>query len=154
VVDELYRAHASVVLAFLVGLARDRHEAEDLMQETFVRAARALAGYRGGSPRAWLLTIARTTFLDTVRKRRSLPVADIPDPGSRDPDTVEQLTVRAALARLSEPHRSVLVLHDQLGVPHAEVAVALDRTEGATRVLLHRARAAFRAAYQQEGGHA
>lgn len=150
--EELYRAHAEVVLAFLVGLCRDRHRAEDLMQETYIRATRALAGYRGGSPRSWLLAIARTTFLDDARRRRPEPTADLPDAGSEDVDTVEQLTVQAALARLSEPHRTVLLLRDQLGLPYDEVAHAIGRTLGATKVLIHRARAAFRQAYEQEGG--
>jgi RNA polymerase sigma factor (sigma-70 family) len=153
-VEELYRAHANVVLAYLVGLTRNRADAEDLMQETFVRATRALAGYRGGSPRAWLLAIARTTFLDAVRKRVPTPTDDLPDVGQPAPDTVEQLTVRATLERLSEPHRTVLVLRDELGLPYEDVAQTIGRSLGATKVLIHRARAAFRAAYELEGGHA
>lgn len=152
--EELYRAHAGVVLAFLTGLTRDRDEAEDLMQETFVRATRALGGYRGGSPRAWLLAIARTTFLDAVRRRVPTPTDEVHDVGRPAADTVEHLTVRAALARLSEPHRTVLVLRDQLGLPYDEIAQAIGRSLGATKVLIHRARAAFRVAYELEGGHA
>lgn len=151
--EELYRAHAGLVFAFLVGLTRDRDQAEDLMQETFVRATRSLGGYRGGSPQAWLLAIARTTFLDAHRRRVPIPVEDIPDVGRSDPDVVQQLAVRAALARLSDPHRTVLVLRDELGLPYDEVAATIDRSLGATKVLIHRARAAFRLAYAEEGGH-
>jgi RNA polymerase sigma-70 factor, ECF subfamily len=154
VVEELYLAHAGVVLAYLTGLTRNRDEAEDLMQDTFVRATRALGGYRGGSPRAWLLAIARTTFLDAVRKRVPTPTDELPEDARPAPDTVEQLTVRAALHRLSEPHRTVLVLRDQLDLPYEEVAQTIGRSLGATKVLIHRARAAFRAAYELEGGHA
>jgi RNA polymerase sigma factor (sigma-70 family) len=153
-VEELYRAHAGVVLAFLVSLCRDRHEAEDLMQETFIRATRAIGGYRGGSPRSWLLAIARTTFLDAVRKRRAVPTDVVPDNGHADVDVVERLTVQAALGRLSEPHRTALVLRDELDLPYGEVAQVLGRSLGATKVLIHRARAAFRAAYELEGGRA
>jgi RNA polymerase sigma factor (sigma-70 family) len=153
-VEELYRAHAGLVLAYLIGLTRDRGEAEDLMQETFVRATRALGGYRGGSPRAWLLAIARTTFLDAVRRRVPTPTEELPDLGEPAPDTVEQLTVRATLARLSESHRTVLVLRDQLDLPYDEVAQTIGRSLGATKVLIHRARAAFRVAYELEGGRA
>jgi RNA polymerase sigma factor (sigma-70 family) len=153
VVEELYRAHAGLVLAFLVGLTRDRDQAEDLMQETFVRATRALGGYRGGSPRAWLLAIARTTFLDATRKRVPTPVDDVPDGGLTDPDVVERLTVQATLARLSEPYRTVLLLRDQLELPYEDIAQTLGRSPGATKVLTHRARAAFREEYAKEGGH-
>lgn len=152
--EELYRAHAGLVLAYLIGLTRDRDQAEDLMQDTFVRATRALGGYRGGSPRAWLLAIARTTFLDAVRKRVPTPTDEVPDVGQAPTDTVEQLTVRATLARLSEPHRTVLVLRDELDLTYDEVAQTIGRSLGATKVLIHRARAAFRAAYELEGGHA
>jgi RNA polymerase sigma factor (sigma-70 family) len=152
-VEELYRAHAGLVLAFLVGLTRDRDQAEDLMQETFVRATRALGGYRGGSPRAWLLAIARTTFLDATRKRVPVPVDAVPDAGRTDPDVVEQLTVQATLAQLSEPYRTVLVLRDQLGLPYEDIAQTMGRSPGATKVLIHRARAAFRETYAKEGGH-
>jgi RNA polymerase sigma factor (sigma-70 family) len=152
VVEELYRAHAGLVLAFLVGLTRNRDQAEDLMQDTFVRATRALGGYQGGSPRAWLLAIARTTFLDATRKRVPTPVDVVPDDGRPDPDVVEQLTVQAALARLSEPHRTVLVLRDQLGLSYEDVAQTIGRSLGATKVLIHRARAAFREVYAKEGG--
>jgi RNA polymerase sigma factor (sigma-70 family) len=153
-VEQLYRAHAGIVLGYLIGLTRDRDEAEDLMQETFVRATRAFGGYQGGSPRAWLLAIARTTFLDAVRKRVPTPTDALPDVARSDPDTVEQLTVRAALVRLSEPHHTVLVLRDQLGLSYEDVAQTVGRSLGATKVLIHRARAAFRAAYELEGGHA
>jgi RNA polymerase sigma factor (sigma-70 family) len=152
-VDELYRAHATVVFRFLVGLTRDRDRAEDLMQDTFVRATRAIAGYRGGSARAWLLAIARTTFLDDLRKRTEQPIDDVPDPGGADPDAIERLTVRAALDRLSEPHRTALVLREDLGLSYQDVAQAMDRSLAATKVLIHRARRAFREAYIEEGGH-
>jgi RNA polymerase sigma factor (sigma-70 family) len=105
-VEELYRLHAPVVFGFLLGLTRDRHQAEDLMQETFVQATRALGGYRGGSPRAWLLAIARSTFLDAVRKRTETPVSELPEQGTNDPDVVQRVTVQAVMARLSEPHRT------------------------------------------------
>jgi RNA polymerase sigma factor (sigma-70 family) len=153
-VEELYRAHAGVVLAFLLSLCRDRYEAEDLMQETFIRATRAIGGYRGGSPRSWLLAIARTTFLDALRKRRAEPTDAVPDNGHADVDVVERLTVAAALGRLSESHRTALVLRDELDLSYDEVAQAMGRTLGATKVLIHRARAAFRAAYELEGGRA
>lgn len=152
--EELYRAHASTVFAFLLGLTRDRDRAEDLMQETFVRASRALGGYRGGSPQAWLLAIARTTFLDHARRRVPAPT-DINDGlSATDPDVVERLTVQTAIAQLSEPHRTVLVLRDQLGLSYQEVADTIERSLGATKVLIHRARRAFREAYAREDGHA
>ena len=153
--EQLYRDHAHGVLAYLITLARDRDEAEDLLQETFIRATRAIGGYRGGDPRVWLLMIARTTFLDARRRRRAVPVDEVLEAGVHlDPDTAETQTVRAALARLPSSHREALVLRDQLDLPYAQVAEILGRSLGATKVLIHRARAGFRDAYAREGGHA
>jgi RNA polymerase sigma factor (sigma-70 family) len=151
-VEQWYRAHAPSLRAFLTSLTRDPHRAEDLMQETFIRATRAIGGYRGGSPRAWLFAIARRCFLDDVRRRRPDPEEEVPESGAEDPDVVEVVTVRAALDRLPESQRAVLVLRDQLGLSYAEVATAMGRTFGATKVLIHRARAGFRLAYEKEGG--
>ena len=56
--------------AFLVSLCRDPIWAEDLMQDTFVKATRSMGGYRGGNPRSWLFSIARSVFIDDTRRRR------------------------------------------------------------------------------------
>jgi RNA polymerase sigma-70 factor (ECF subfamily) len=139
------------VFAYLVSLCRDRTRAEDLMQDTFVRATRALPGYRGGSPRAWLFAIARSVFLDDYRRSRRYTAVDLDDRPVDDPDVSRTLSVRAALGALPEQQQTVLVLHDQLGLSHEEVASILGKSPGATRVLLHRARAAFRSVYTEEG---
>jgi RNA polymerase sigma factor (sigma-70 family) len=147
--ERFYRDHAAAVHAYLIGLCRDPRFAEDLMQDTFVKATRALAGYRGGSPRSWLFAIARTTFLDEVRRRREHTSAEPPDIPVRDPDVAAVLTVRAVLATLPESQRSALILRDQLDLTYEEVAETLGKSLGATKVLIHRARAAFRRAYEE-----
>jgi RNA polymerase sigma factor (sigma-70 family) len=125
-----------------------------LLQETFVTATRAAAGYRGGSPRAWLFAIARSRFVDATRRRVPDPIAEVPDTPVMDTDPTEIDAVRRALTRLPERQRSALVLRDQLDLPYAEVAETLGISMGATKVLIHRARAAFRHAYDQESADA
>lgn len=147
--ERFYSDHAAAVHAYLIGLCRDPGLAEDLTQDTFVKATRALAGYRGGSPRSWLFAIARTTFLDHVRRRREYATDAPPEIAVSDPDVAAVHTVRQVLASLPESQRSALILRDQLDLPYDEVAAALGRSLAATKVLIHRARAAFRAAYQQ-----
>ena len=135
---------------YLVSLCRDFVLAEDLMQDTFVRATRALAGYQGGSPRAWLFAIARTTFLDDYRRRTRRSTEEIVETPFSDPDVAEQQTILAVLGSLPETQRSALVLRDQLGLSYEDVAGALNKSLPATKVIIHRARAAFRRAYEQE----
>ena len=67
-----------------------------------------------------------------------------------DPDVSEQQTIQAVLASLPETQRSALVLRDQLGLSYEDVAGALHKSLPATKVTIHRARAAFRRAYEQE----
>ncbi len=117
------------------------------MQDTFVRATRALGGYRGGSPKSWLFAIARSTYLDDVRRRKPTPVAHIEE-GRDDPDVLEADMVRSILADLPETHRSALVLRDVIGLSYEEIAETLGKSLGATKVLIHRARAGFRSRYE------
>lgn len=120
------------------------------MQDTFVRATRVLAGYRGGSPRAWLYSIARTTFLDDYRKRSKREYGALVELPAEDPDVAERQLIKGILADLPEVQRSALVLRDQLALSYEEVAATLGKSLGATKVIIHRARAAFRRAYERE----
>lgn len=152
-IEEFYRAHARAVRAFLISLGRDPHLADDLTQETFIKATRALGGYRGGDPRSWLFSIARSVFIDTMRRTRAIPSDTLPDPGSDDPDVAEALAVADALGRLPERYRLAILLVDHAGLPYADAAKAMDITLGAMKVLLHRARNRFRTLYTEAHDH-
>jgi len=147
-IEAFYRDHAGDVLAYLVWLSRDPQRAEDLMHDTFVRATRALGGYRGGSPRSWLCAIARSTFLDDNRRRKEMPAIEVEE-GHDDPDVAEIDAVRSVLVTLPEAQRSALLLRDMVGLSYDEVAETLGKSLGATKVLIHRARAGFRARYEE-----
>ena len=149
IIEEFYRAHAEAVFAFLVSLCRDRHLAEDLMQDTFVKATRSLGGYRGGNPRSWLFAIARSVFIDHTRRRRPEPAAALDDPGMLDRDVTEVDSIERALARLPERQRTALLLCDRAGLGYQEVAQAVGCTPAAAKVLIHRARVAFRSYYTE-----
>lgn len=149
-IEGFYREHAHAVYAFLVSLCRDRTWAEDLMQDTFAKATLAMGGYRGGSPRAWLFSIARNVFLDDVRRRRPTPVESVDSPATGDPDVAEVDAILRILAALPERQRTALVLSDHAGLSAAEVGETLGLTPGAARVLIHRARRTFRLLYDED----
>jgi RNA polymerase sigma-70 factor (ECF subfamily) len=151
-IEGFYRLHSDSVYSYLVSLCRDRSRAEDLMQDTFVRATRALGGYRGGSPRAWLFAVARTVYLDDLRRRARRPVLVEEQDSAVAPvsDPVEQDAIERALGRLPERQRTALLLSDRIGLTGSEVAAALGITQGAARVLVHRARQGFRMAYEED----
>lgn len=150
-IDEFYRVHAKAVFAFLVSLCGDRNLAEDLMQDTFVKATRSLGGYWGGNPRSWLFAIARSVFIDHTRRRRPEPVADLDERGGEDPDVTEVDAIERALGKLVERQRAALLLCDRAGLSYDEVAEALGCTPAAAKVLIHRARVSFRAHYTESG---
>ena len=151
-IEGFYRLHSDSVYSYLVSLCRDRSRAEDLMQDTFVRATWALGGYRGGSPKAWLFSVARTVYLDDLRRRARRPVLVEEHDFASAPvsDPAEQDAIERALGRLPERQRTALVLSDRVGLTGSEVAAALGISEGAARVLVHRARRGFRLAYEED----
>jgi RNA polymerase sigma-70 factor (ECF subfamily) len=152
-IEDFFRAHRSAVYAYLIALARDRSWAEDLLQDTFIKASRSLAGYRGGDPRSWLFTIARSVFIDATRRRRPIPVDEVPEKALDAPDVTDRMVIDSVLWKLPERQRAALLLVDDIGLSYQEAATALDTTLGAFKVLLHRARGAFRTHYSEMTSH-
>ena len=134
---------------WLVNLARDRHKAEDLAQETFLKALAALETFRLGSNfRAWLFRIGHNNFVNLKRTERRTKVAlpedamapDQGGPGGGAADREALTSVAEALAGLSEEFRSALVLHVQEGLAYKEVAKVLNTTEETARWRVFKAR--------------
>jgi RNA polymerase sigma-70 factor (ECF subfamily) len=142
-----------VMLRVARSLTRDPSEAEDLVQDALLRAYRAIEGFDGRYPRAWLLTILRNTHLNRVRKRRPEllddPELDL-DRMSRQEtaSSVEEdvvggtldATIDAALRDLPAKHRQVLALVDMDGLTYREAAQVLGVPVGTVMSRLHRAR--------------
>jgi RNA polymerase sigma-70 factor (ECF subfamily) len=126
-----YQEHGAAILAFAIGLTGDRFAAEDVLQETLVRAWRHAGSLTtsAGSIRAWLFTVARNIVVDHARARASRPaeVAHTPElaPELRDhaQQVVDSITAIDALDRLSEEHRIVL---EQLYIHDLSVAQAAE----------------------------
>ena len=154
-----------VLLRVARRLTRDATEAEDLVQDTLLRAYRALDRFDGRYPRAWLLTILRNTHYNRLRKRRPDLLDDevaqrLPDRGvdGRQHGTEERAlhdhfdpVVRDALASLSSNHRAVIALVDLDGLTYQEAADLLQVPVGTVMSRLHRARAKVRARLESAG---
>ena len=119
------------------------------MQDTFVKATRSMGGYRGGNPRSWLFSIARSVFIDDTRRRRAIPVDEIKEIGVVDSDVAELILIERSLSKLPERQRTALLLADKAGLTYTEVAEAIGCSEAAVKVLIHRARVSFRAHYTE-----
>ena len=125
------------------------HDAEDVTQESFVAAYRAIRTYRGeGSLRAWLLRIAtRQSFRRLTQRRATVELAEIPDPRLADASTAptrvvveleSRRAVRSAVAALPEPYREVVALRFFADLSLAEVAEATGRPLSTVKTHLRR----------------
>lgn len=149
---DLYDTALPDVFGYLVSRCGSAAVAEDLTSETFLAAVDAVR--RGTVPHltvAWLIGVARHKLVDHWRRTGRERDADLPEARSVDDWDVhlDGLLAHATLAELGPHHRSALTLRYLDGLPVREVAACLGRTEGATEVLLVRAKAAFRARYEE-----
>ena len=145
-----------VLLRVARSLTRNDADAEDLVQDTLIRAYRAIERFDGRHPRAWLLTILRNTHINRNRRQRpellrdpdgtsrqlnELASADLTDAGV---DAGFDAEIERALVELDEPFRSVVQLVDVEGLTYAEAAEALGVPAGTVMSRLHRARSRIR----------
>jgi RNA polymerase sigma-70 factor (ECF subfamily) len=140
--------YATSVGRFLAGAGADSADLDDLVQETFIRAFRALDSWRGEAAfRSWLLSIASNLLKDQYRRRRGRTVVALEDTdlAARD-DPAATFDAReaerrliAGLATLPRLQREVFLLRAQQGLDYEAIAQALDTTPGAARVHYHHA---------------
>ena len=148
---ELYRLHAPRVYAVIRRLAGEDSLAEDWAQEAWVRAFRALPGFRGEAQfSTWLHRIAVNSALHGRRSRerragREDPLpALVPGAGAGSEHTLLRIRLEKAMERLPERMRQVLVLHDVEGYTHEDIGERLGITAGTSKSQLFKARAHMR----------
>jgi RNA polymerase sigma-70 factor (ECF subfamily) len=142
----LYRAHTPALHALALRLtAGDQSEAEDLVQECWVRAVRALSTFRARSAlRSWLCGLLVNVRRERIRTDwRTVDAPDIePAVDTSGPD--DALDLERAIGALPEGARDVFVLHDVYGYTHREIAEMLGIVEGTSKSQLTRARSLLR----------
>ena len=153
---------------FALHLCRDPTQAEDLAQEAYLKAFRAFSGYRGGEPKAWLLAIVRSCFLDWARGRKAWtnlvdPHAEAEAVEARSEDaSAEDLLVREAgagdlrkaIEALPEPFKETLVLRELQEMNYRQIAEITGAPIGTVMSRLARARALLVAALRPAGAAA
>ncbi len=161
--ERLYREHVGRVYAVCLRLCGDARRAEELTQDTFVRAWRKLRSFRGNSAfSSWLYRIAVNTTLGAHRseRRRLARVVGIADlAGAREseaPEPVDQtsppglrLDLERAIGALPPGARTVFVLYDIEGYRHGEIAELTGLAVGTLKAQLHRARKLLREALER-----
>ena len=150
--SELYRAHLRDVYSYAYYRVGDHHDAEDLTEQTFLQAyrhfERAQRESDGRPLRPWLIRIAHNLAANLYRDRSRKPSWPIDETTTlAAPHTTEQLVEgRDELSRvldgvrlLPDDRREALIMRFALGMDNREIARALGRSDGATKVLIHRA---------------
>lgn len=144
---QLYSMYMEKIYRFAYFLLQDKTTAEDVTQETFFKAWKALGRFSpkdGGTFQAYLFAIARNLVTDVRRKKPTISLSVIDDPPYND-DIEERLMraqkkerVREVLQRLSPLEQHMVILRFFEELPFADIAKALEMNEGAIRVRLHR----------------
>jgi RNA polymerase sigma-70 factor (ECF subfamily) len=162
--EQMVTAHLDALYRTALRLTGRRQDAEDLVQETFLRAWRSLHTYRPGTnPKAWLFRILHNAHIDRYRAS-TRAVATVDEMEGQDPafvvhDTPESLVlqgvmdaeVREALMSLPEVFRTCLILADLEGFTYQEIAEILGIPRGTVMSRLFRGRRAMRRALSEYG---
>lgn len=140
--EEVYRAHGARLKSVAFNLLGNEQDAEDAVQEAFLKACRGRDGFRGGAaPHTWVYRILVNLCLDEGRRRQRRPVfAVTADAASREAGADLRVALRQAMGQLPARHRAVFLLASVEGLPHGEIAAILEISETNSRTLLLEAR--------------
>ncbi len=158
--DELVRRYQERIYATVYHMTSNHEDANDLAQEAFIKAFRALNSFKGGSSfYTWVYRIAVNKTINFLKQRRNksqLSLDDLDFNAEHDPDLVALISdktprrdaslaelqekLNEAMQRLSEPHRMVVTLHDVQGLSHEEIADIMECNIGTVRSRLFYAR--------------
>ena len=165
--EQIVQDHSARVYRLAYRLTGNKHDAEDLTQEVFVRVFRSLSSYTPGTFEGWLHRITTNLFLDGVRRRQRIRIDAIGDDAERHVATGElhspergfehanlDLDVQRALGDLSPEYRAAVVLCDIEGLSYEEIAVTLGIKLGTVRSRIHRARSQLRRSLAHRAPHA
>jgi len=158
--DELVCRYQSRIYNTIYNMTANHEDANDLAQETFIKAYRALHSFKGdASFYTWIYRIAinkTINFLKLRKNRHQMSLNDLDANAENDPELVALISektphrdlnlaelqekLNAAMLKLSEMHRLAVVLHDIQGLPHEEIAKIMDCNVGTVRSRLFYAR--------------
>ena len=148
--EELYLIHFDRIYSYLHVTVGNRHDAEDLTTQTFLKMLESIGKFRWASApfSAWLFRIAHNLAMDHFRaSRRWQPEEEVPEPhGEEEPSaeaealqSIGRQSMLELIENLSQEQQQVLTLKFVFNFPNAEVATILGKTEGAVKSLQHRA---------------
>lgn len=153
--EEIYNTYKKDIFSYFYKATLNFHNAEDLTEDTFLRAFKFFSSFRGeSSVKTWLFKIARNVLNDYLtkncKKAEEIDENTLEDT-SDDYGTLEKkILIKKVMDRLSEEERSLITLRDVNGLSYVEISKIMNYTEGQVKIGIHRARKRFKELYLKE----
>jgi RNA polymerase sigma-70 factor (ECF subfamily) len=150
--EEIFLPHLDAAYNLARWILQNDHDAQDVVQEAYIRAFKGFHGFRGGNGRAWLLTIVRNTAYTWINKRgpdqklipyieeRHADIISIDQTSNESLIEKRKEELHSALERLPSEFREVIILYELEGLSYKELALALGIPVGTVMSRLNRAR--------------
>lgn len=139
--EQLYQVHGSRLKSIAHHILRNRQDAEDAVQETFLKVYRGIAGFHGQSGiGTWLCRIAMNVAYDVARRRQRETDAPLPEQSGAKNQLPLKVALEDALGRIHPKHRMVFLLFEVEGLRHAEIAAVMEVPEGTSKAWLFEAK--------------
>lgn len=141
----LYQATSGAIYGYALSLLKNREDAEDVMQETYIRIRRYAAQYQEmGKPMAWILTITRNLACRKLEERQRISYLEIDEienklDFSSNPEMEQRLVLESAFQILSDQERQIIVLHAVGGMRYREISSMLHKPLSTVLSCYHRA---------------
>lgn len=155
--QEIWESNKGFLRRLLIGFTRDIDLADDLLQETYLKAMTGIGGYRGGDVRSWLSTIARNVFYAHLRQKfrhNEAPMdessEDIPSPMIDPTTNLDLIELKRAISDLSPANRTALIMKHYGGFTYEEIARQLSCPVGTAKWRVSEAIKALRASLREE----
>lgn len=146
--EELYKLTFKPIFAFCLSLTMNREDAEDLMQETYIKTRNGAHLFKGGNAMAWMMKIAKNIFLMEKRKA-TLQIVSLTeaDDGKQaigltfdDISNVEnRILIEELFTNISDWDRNIIIMHALMGMKFREISEELGLPEGTVKTRYHRA---------------
>ena len=153
---ELYQQTSGVVYGFAMSILRNKHDAEDVMHDAFIKIYSSAVTYRpSGNPMAWILTIVRNLCLNKIRAGKVCEdlseYYDLAGSSNDSENMLDRMVLETAMSVLDAEERQIVILHAMTGFKHREIAEVLDLPTGTVLSKYNRALKKMRKEMESKG---
>jgi len=157
-IEEIYLKYKDNIYNYLYQLSFNKHTAEELTQDTFLKVFKYFNGFKAQSTvKSWLYKIARNTYLDynkkkSLYKEETIEENELVDKNDDYKNLNEKIVINEILNKLNESERTLILLRDLYGFSYIEISSIMELTIGQIKIGIYRARKKFKKLYYIECG--